>query len=196
VKPWRKPQPPADTRPKLEVVAGGNTELNQKEGEPSYGLIFGFLGIAAAVLATLIYLSPGNRWRLDGLETSFLNLKETYQKHGMQRFLEQKELLKQSLGSVIRESSDPSQINLATNIAVYLFPDILPDENFEKETAGELWSDAFGEIEKNPHTPEARVIFEDLRANIWNYELADRVDPKLSAPAREVIQLYDTLSAP
>lgn len=197
MKPWRKERTaPPNLPPKLEVVQGGLLKEAADEAAPSYRLIFMFLTLAATILGVLIYVAPGNRWRWDNLESSFVNLDEVYKKHGMERFLEQKAQLKQSVSRILQDGSDPSRISTATNIAVYLFPDVLPEENFEKETTTELWGEVLTEIEKHPHTPESRVLFEELRANIWNYELADREDPKLSAPARQVIQLYDDLSAP
>lgn len=164
--------------------------------DPSYRLIFAFLALGAAFLALIAYFAPGNRWRWSGLETQFLTLKETYERHGLPTYQQKKATLKTTVQEVLKDGADPAQVALATNIAVFLFPGVLPETDFEKDVAQELWGDSMKKIEEHPRSPEARVLFEELRADIWNYELADREDPKLSAPAREVIQLYDTLSAP
>jgi hypothetical protein len=163
---------------------------------PSYRLIFAFLALAGAVLGLILYFAPNNRWRLEPIETTFVHLDEVYKEHGLQKFLEQKSILKQSVQTILKEGSDQAQKDLASNIAVFLFPDVLPEEDFEKPLAEELWAETISEIEKHPGTAESRILFEDMRANIWNYEMVDKEDPKLSAPARQVIQIYDTMSAP
>ncbi len=198
MKPWRKNQVPPVTpteTPKLRLVTGGET-AKRPGSASSYGLIFAFLGVAAAVIAVITYFSPSNRWRWETMSGTFSSLEEAYKKGGMQKFQEQKALLKRSVGDALKEGKDQAQVDLATNIAVYLFPDALPSENFEKPVAEEMWGETFTKIEKAPHTAESRVLFEALRADIWNYEMVDREDPKLSAPARQVIQIYDTISAP
>ncbi len=202
MKPWRKsnsaPQsaPNPSKAPKLKIVSGGQGPQATREAEPSYGLIFSFLAIAAAVLAAVVYFSPGNPWRWQTLEGSFNSLESTYKTHGMTKFLERKAELRKAVTETLSQDGQSPEIDLATNIAVYLFPDVLPGTNFEKGPAEQMWGEALRQIEASPNTAESRVLFEAVRADIWNYELVDREDPKLSAPARQVIQIYDAISAP
>lgn len=198
MKPWRKnhaaPETPPEA-PKLRLVQGGPPETRH-EAAPSYWIVFAVIALAAGVIGLITYLSPGNRWRWETLGGTFAGLEQVYKTAGMEKFLEQKALLKSSVRDALKDGTDRGQVDLATNIAVYLFPDVLPDENFEKGPATDLWGPTLEKIEKAPHTPESRVLFEALRADIWNYEMVDREEPKLSAPARQVIQIYDAISAP
>lgn len=198
MKPWRKSDLAAQKTepPKLTVITGGTAPKRAADAEPSYRLIFGFLGVAAAVLGLIIYFSPGNRFRWESVTATFTSLDTVYKTQGMEKFLERKELLKKAVTETLNNSTDPAQLDLATNISVFLFPELLPDDNFEKLPAEEMWGFALKKIEQSPHTAESRVLFEALRADIWNYELVDREDPKLSLPATQVIRIYDIISAP
>lgn len=200
MKPWRKsesaPEAVPSQAPKLKIVPGGPATETKREAEPSYRLIFSFLTIAAAVLAAVVYFSPGNPWRWQSLDGTFNSLESLYKSHGMEKFLERKAQLRKAVTATLNQGGKPAEVDLATNIAVYLFPDVLPDGNFEKGPAEQMWGESIRQIEASPHTAESRVLFEALRADIWNYELVDREDPKLSGPAVQVIQIYDAISAP
>lgn len=197
MKPWRKSNEAPKERPNLRIVAKVPASAAPgSDAAPSYRLIFGFLGLGAAVIGLIIYFSPGNPWRWESVGGTFSALESTYRNRGLEKFLQQKAQLKRSVTDSLSREKDPAQLELATNIAVYLFPDALPEDNFEKVVAEDSWGESQLNIEKHPHTAESRVLFEALRADIWNYELTDKEDPKLSPPARQVIQIYDAISAP
>ena len=81
------------------------------------------------------------------------------------------------------------------SLAVYLFPELLPSGNLEKE-ASEVWTSHQRFIEQNPHTPHARRHFQYLEASIINYESLSRRKTVLSEVARKVLKLYQSLSSP
>lgn len=134
-----------------------------------------------------------------GLNTSvndFFTLHEVFHKQGIKRFLEEKESLKSKVSENIANPKSSQAKKLAESIAVYLFPEILPDTHFEKEAAMTLWMPLFKKIEKKPGTPEARHLYEEAKAEIMNYENPSKQDPNLSDPAKETLKIYRELSAP
>ncbi len=122
------------------------------------------------------------------------DLDDIYEQSGLGQLLATKEALKQATKFQITRSGG---VHLeATMLAVYLFPDLLADSDFEKVLALELWYPHQQAIERAPKGSQSRRIFEQMRANIWNYENPDRRHPKLSRIATEVIRLFDRITNP
>lgn len=122
-------------------------------------------------------------------ELSIPALHESFERQGISGFRRQKEILKANVSWGI-EKNDPK----AEPIAVYLFPELLPDEHFEKQAALDGWTPLERDIESRPGTEEARQSFEELRAQIWIYENPDSKSPALTDTASEVVKLYDRIS--
>lgn len=149
-----------------------------------------------AALTALVFLADRQTLHLtSGSLKSFSGLHRAYEKKGLAHYLREKENLRHEVASILQKNSKSLEAIEASNIAVFLFPDLLPDSNFEKMDALELWYPHQMAIERAPHTLDSRQKFEDLRANIYNYENPDRDEPQLSDQARQVIRIYDTLSA-
>ncbi len=153
--------------------------------------------VAFFVVAGILVYQSVNRPLDPGqsLDT-FAVLHDILRKEGVSRFLAEKEELKKTVKMELGESAPGAKFAEAQSIAVYLFPDLLPDEDFEKPVALELWHPLQKAIEAEPGTAKSRTLFNEMRANIWNYESPDRSTPRLSDQARQVIRIYENLSAP
>ncbi len=128
---------------------------------------------------------------------SLSRLRSRFQTDGIEGFTEEKNALRAELKSTLSEEpQDSEDSERATQMATYLFPDILPDNNFEKPIGLDLWAPLEKQIEEHPRTPASREKFEELRATLWNYESPDRKSPEISENAEEVLRIYDTLSSP
>ena len=125
---------------------------------------------------------------------SFSTLQEDYATGGIKKFKEKKNALRSEVESELKKESDSPDRDKAENIAVYMFPDLLDSEDFEKEVAMEQWFSQEKNIEKDPKSPESRKDFEELRNNVWNYENPDRGQPTVSDYASQVIKIYDALT--
>jgi len=157
-------------------------------------ILIGFLIVTAGVVSLLIYLATRPRPIANLSLESFSNLHQVYREQGIQGFLRQKDALRR-LAKEALQLGDDSDAEVE-NMAVYLFPDVLPEPNLERDSALALWTPHQSAIESAPGTPESRRFFEEMRANIWNYESPSRNNPQLSPPARQVIRIYEVLSAP
>lgn len=158
--------------------------------------LYTFIAVVVSAFGLMIYFALDREGESFLSEHIFTTLQEVYQKEGIKRFLAEKERLKRNLAPKLSGSPFRDEHKEASNIALYLFPEILPDEDFEKEIAMEDWGTFQKEIEKSPGSPESRKSFEEMRANIWNYENPSSRFPVLSPQAKQVIQIYQGLSAP
>jgi hypothetical protein len=116
-----------------------------------------------------------------------------FKKQGIQSFLKSKKSLRKRVSSQIGNSQDPAAQLAATNIAVYLFPDLLPNDSFEKTIAEDSFTPLQNAIEQKPGTPEAQVLFEELRSRVWNYENPRNSADGLSEYADQMLKIYGTL---
>jgi hypothetical protein len=128
------------------------------------------------------------------LENAFNALPSIYQREGILVFLEAKARLKLKVTDALQVKDD-RVAELAGNIAVYLFPDLLAEGDFERGPALETWQPLERAIESTPHASTSRARFISLQAEIWNYESADRAAPTLSPVASQVLRIYDALSS-
>ncbi|MBM4318273.1 MAG: hypothetical protein FJ116_12460 [Deltaproteobacteria bacterium] len=104
--------------------------------------------------------------------------------------------LKNQIIAILNSPKNEDEETKASNIALYLFPEILPNENFEKQAALELWAPLEAEIEQKPRSAKARMLFEELTSNIWNYENPKITNAGLSIYAAETLKLYHAISSP
>lgn len=197
----RPPNTPTRPTPQLKPVGMSTRSKRQGLGptpkrDHSLRIMMAFLLLVTIAITSLFYLSSRKPIELQHAMTKFSRLHEVYQQEGMQKFIEAKEALKQDISHVIDTSEDETVQNDATNVAVYLFPEVLSKNDFERPVALDDWAPLEAAIEKAPKTPQSRVLFEELRANIWNYENPEHTRPNLSATAKEVIRIYEELSAP
>lgn len=125
---------------------------------------------------------------------SFSTLYEDFEEGGLQKFQERKHDLKREVGKTLASEGDTAEKDRAENIALYLFPDLLSNDDFERDVALEQWYPQQKAIEETPGTTESRRTFEELKNNVWNYENPDRQVPVVSDYAEEVIRIYDVLS--
>jgi hypothetical protein len=159
-------------------------------------VVWGFLVVVSIFSAVLTFYSSRKTIQIDTNFRSFFSLHQVFRQEGLQRFLEEKKILKDRVSKTLLDASSEEEEGIAANVAVYLFPEALPDSNFEKQVALEQWAPFQAAIEGSPHSVESRLWFEEMRANIWNYENASAQLPKLSQFAREVLRIYNELSTP
>ena len=157
-------------------------------------IYWGFVLIFVGFMASLVYFTGGKPNEFSGTVNNFYDLNEIYQQKGINSFINEKENLKDIIKNKINYPENDDIKKIAESIAVYLFPEILPDTHFEKEAAMTLWIPLLRRIEKNPGTREARALYEEAKTEIWNYENPDKKNPKLSDPARETLKIYKGLS--
>lgn len=154
-------------------------------------------GVLVAIVVTgywLLSLHPvPEPLGIDGSFRKFFSLYALYQQEGLEKYLDGKEELKAQIKKSLESTLTEEEEIFVVNVALYLFPDILPEENFEKAVAMEQWAPLQEAIEKKPHTPESRLWFEEMRANIWNYENPD--SSRISSFAREILKIYNDLSS-
>lgn len=130
------------------------------------------------------------------LEQSYSTLRLSVQQGGLIQFQSDKKELKQQILKILQSpQTEEEEIN-ASNIALYLFPELLPDDHLEKRTALDYWAPLEAAIEKKPRTAEARMLFEELKSNIWNYENPKVNNVGLSMHAIETLNIYHELSSP
>jgi len=161
----------------------------------SHRVLYVFLTLVAVAMGSLIYLAF-NRSLGETSIASFHELQDVYRKEGLDRFMEEKEKLRASVSEELSNPKDSDSQNHAANIALYLFPTELPSGDFERQVGEEDWAPLQKEIEQVPGTERSRELFEEMRANIWNYESPSRVSPQLTAQAQQVLKIYKTLSNP
>ena len=124
---------------------------------------------------------------------SFGTLQDDISQGGVAQFQKKKEDLRGEVAENLREVDSPDR-DKAENIAVYLFPDLLEKDDFEKDVALDQWAPHEKKIESNPHSPESRQVFEEMKNNVWNYENPDRETPVVSDYATQVLKIYEALS--
>ncbi len=121
--------------------------------------------------------------------SSFWNLKTVLWQNGKKAYFAEKSSLKKA----VKYSLENKKIE-ARNVALYLFPELLDDDDFEKFEAENLWLEHQKFIEKNPHTKLSRKKFKEMEANIWNFENPSKDEPQLSEFANEVVRIFNILS--
>jgi hypothetical protein len=154
----------------------------------------------AAIAATgywLLNLHPaGDRLEIDTAFRTFNGLRALSHHEDIKKYLAGKESLRTQLKKSMGTNLSEDEEQFAKNMALYLFPDILPDDEFEKMVALEQWAPLEEAIERKPHTPESRLLFEEMRANIWNFENPGLDSGRISVFAKEVLKIYSDLSSP
>ena len=161
----------------------------------SHRVLYTFLLVVTGAMAWLAYLAYYRSFGETPI-ASFHDLQDVYRKEGLDRFREEKEKLRASVSEELKNPKDSESQNNAANIALYLFPTELPSGDLERQVGEEEWAPLQQEIEKVPGTERSRELFEEMRANIWNYESPSRVSPQLTAQAQQVLKIYKTLSNP
>src|SRR5688572_942598 len=142
--------------------------LNERQIQPQR-ILAGFVIVVAVIGALLIYLADLKEDEFIPDLRTFGELHAIYRNEGLQRFLAEKAKLRTHTSRAMSSGGQLAQAE-AMSIALYLFPDILPSDDLERDIALEEWAPLTAAIERSPGTPESRLWFETLRANIWNYE--------------------------
>jgi len=179
--------PQAKPRPTLKLV----TSQIGVDDAPVAWIVAGFVTVVGVAVAVLMALSVSTGWIPDGLD-GFARLKTVYEREGSARFLEEKDNLRERVSGAL--SGERASAHAARQIALYLFPDLLEEGDFEAEAAIEIWAPLIRAIERAPRTSESRVTYERLRAEIWNFESPRRDDPQLTRWAEEVLRLYGAMA--
>lgn len=199
----RKPSQPraqdhSHAERKLSVIHGGaGSESKTKlANDNALRIIFAFVGLVGLVLTILLIFVSNAPADFTVPQRQFNDLHTVYEREGIEGFKRTKSELRSKVKDALDGDPDDPTTHAATNIALYLFPDVLGGDNLEKTEGTSLWGPMQEAIEKNPRGPDARIYFEEMRANIWNYENPDRNNPNLSQTAKQVIKIYEGMSVP
>lgn len=163
---------------------------------PGKKVILHVLGLFFVLAVYLVYSALNRPRNETKTMDAFAQLDLVLRREGLARFKQEKFALKHLVKRTLKEAKTQEEQEQAQTIAVYLFPEVLSNDDYEKEVAQAFWEPLQQAIEHEPGTAKSRLMFNELRANIWNYENADRVNPQLSNSAKQVIRIYETLSAP
>ncbi|MSP19151.1 MAG: hypothetical protein EXR74_06225 [Bdellovibrionales bacterium] len=147
-------------------------------------------------LTLLFFFSNSSITKIDSDSISHSTLVTSLSKGGYLQFQSEKKILRAKIAILLSSSQNETEKNYATNVALYLFPDLLPDSNFEKTVAIEQWAPLESAIEKKPRSHEARLLFDEMKSNIWNYENPKMDRSGLSLYGSETLKIYHELSAP
>lgn len=179
-------------RPQLTLIPGEG-----RPRRPKQRLVL--VALALALAASFFFMgkttAPGASENALALQKQFNALARTYRQEGMLTFLQAKARLKLQVADALKEK-DETTSELAENLAVFLFPDLLGDDDFEKSVAVENWAKVQAAIESTPRSRQSRARYQELQAAIWQYENPDAKDPALSPVASEVLKLYQAIAAP
>lgn len=137
------------------------------------------------------YLSTPTEW---SAMKSVSTLLPALQNNGVEGYLVAKARLREQVRSNLEYAEEDTRRLQAEQVAVYLFPELLPESDFEKSDALANFSPRIDEIEQRPNTEAASNAFADLRAEIWNYENPSREEPRVSEVGNEILKLFAELS--
>lgn len=158
--------------------------------------IFIFLALLGSFFSFLLISQKTSTFSSGELTDSYQTLLSSVNRGGYSQFISDKNELRKQIEKTLSGPENEEQEISASNIALYLFPDLLPESNFEKNTALGLWAPLQAEIERRPKTPEARMLYEKMKSNIWNYENPKVTSAGLSKEASDTLQIYHELSSP
>jgi len=155
-----------------------------------------FLSLFSGCVCVLLSSHHYPEFRSTNTTENYQALLSSVRRGGYSQFINDKKELRKQIEKVLSSPENEEQETLASNIALYLFPDLLPDSNFEKSSALGLWAPLQAEIEKRPKSSEARMLYEQMKSNIWNYENPKVSSMGLSKEAIDTLQIYHELSSP
>lgn len=155
-----------------------------------------FIFLSGLGLTMLFFFTKSSLDKIDSDSISQSTLLTSLSTGGYSQFHSDKKLLRSKIATILSSPQNDTEETYATNIALYLFPDLLPDSNFEKIVAVEQWAPLESAIEKKPRSQEARLLFDEMKSNIWNYENPKMDRSGLSLYASETLKIYHELSAP
>jgi len=186
-----------DSDPNKKGNSKGTTTFKSRLTTPKnpHLLMTVFMGNVIAIISLLIYSALNRQTTFESTLNHFTTLHEVFKKDGIDEFLSAKKGLKRGIARALRKKTTSHAYISAQNVAVFLFPELLSNDNFEKDVALTAWTPIQKKIENAPETHASRLAFEEMRAYIWNYESPDRSSPTISPHARQVIRIYDALSS-
>lgn len=151
------------------------------------------IALFGAALATTMYYASQEMSVVPKRLQRFTELESVLRDRGTDRFLQEKAALRTDVSTTL-QTGNPAERIAAESIAVYLYPDLLPSDDFERLTAEELWTPLQSALERATREDPRRAWFEEMRANVWIYENPSRTQPQLTPIARHVLAIYDALS--
>lgn len=167
-----------------------------RKHKPSPPMLIG----AASVLASLVVLFAGvhyfttEKTPRNDAELRYYSLHQVAKK-GLFEFLPARERLRESLSQEIGRDLAEDQGGSAREIAVFLFPDLLSADDFEKKQAFELWTPLLRTLENPTPSNSNYVVLDRLRATLWQYENPDRKAPRISRASGQLLRIYENLVA-
>lgn len=154
------------------------------------------IALGVLITASLVWVSTESpvstyaTWTATGAITS---LKTAFEQNGIEGYLVAKGRLRDKVRESLQQTGSV-QAGEASQVAVYLFADLLPDSDFEKSESLTLFNPLIEAIETRPRTANAAQAFETLNAEIWNYENVSREEPQITPVAEDVLSLFSEMS--
>lgn len=159
-----------------------------------WGLVLGLLTLLAIPVSFSYFFGTDLQIAIPVENDSMTALEQSFRKNGLESFKAAKKSLRERVSLQIKDAKNEKNRLAAVNVAVYLFPDLLPDSRLEKQEAQELFVPLQRAIEEMPGTPEAQARFEELRSNVWNFESPNSSTPVLSDQANQMLKIYGAMS--
>jgi hypothetical protein len=174
----------------LHLVANTGPARNPKR-PIQWAIALGILITASVVwVSTQNPVSTHVTWTATGAITS---LKTAFEQNGIEGYLVAKARLRDKVRESLQQTAS-AQAGEASQVAVYLFADLLPDSDFEKSESLTLFNPMMEAIETRPRTADAARAFDALNAEIWNYENVSREEPQITPVAEDVLRLFSEMS--
>jgi len=183
-----KKQTHSQSNQELVVIQGGS-----KKEEYSTFSIVSFLLTSTLVFSSAFFFI---RWQMVSESLSLTPLSSLYsaiESQNKASFYEMKSKLRDEVSSILsRNSSDP-QYDSAESIAIYMFPELLPESSYEKELAMELFSPLLKELESSKNQSSLEQVYATLESRIYGFESATRQMDGVSETAHYVLKIYKAL---
>ena len=106
-----------------------------------------FIFLSGLGLTMLFFFTNSSLNKIDSDSISQSTLLTSLSTGGYSQFHSDKKLLRSKIATILSSPQNEKEETYATNIALYLFPDLLPDSNFEKIVAVEQWAPLESAIE-------------------------------------------------
>lgn len=157
-------------------------------------LVLGLLTLLAVPVSFSYFFGTDLQIDVPVENDSISSLESVFRKNGLESFKTAKKSLRQRVSVQIKDAKNEKNRLAAMNVAIYLFPDLLPESRLDKQEAEDLFVPLQRAIEEMPGTPEAQARFEELRSNVWNFESPNSSTPVLSEQANQMLKIYGAMS--
>ena len=186
--------PAENARAHLRLVTPES--LPEPEPPARHGTLVAILAVLSALMGALGYFAVRKPVPTPVTIRELVQLRDVYVERGIDSFLEEKEAFRLRIRERLASRDDAVRKD-ARNVAALMFPELLADDDFERELGVETWAQLERAMESAPNEdPARRRVFEDFRNMLLVYENGNRSRTGLSPTTRAVLELYEAVSAP